>query len=34
MENGKIFANAGAWTSDKLHYLEIKQGDISLKEWY
>jgi UDP-2,3-diacylglucosamine pyrophosphatase LpxH len=34
MENGKIFANAGAWTSDKLHYLEIKQGAISLKEWY
>jgi UDP-2,3-diacylglucosamine pyrophosphatase LpxH len=34
MENGKIFANAGAWTSDKLHYLEIKQGAISLREWY
>ncbi len=34
MENGKIFANAGAWTSGKLHYLEIKQGAISLKEWY
>jgi UDP-2,3-diacylglucosamine pyrophosphatase LpxH len=34
MENGKIFANAGAWTSEKLHYLEIKQGAISLKEWY
>ncbi|MGB9294429.1 MAG: metallophosphoesterase [Desulfobaccales bacterium] len=34
MENGKIFANAGAWTSGKLHYLEIKHGAISLKEWY
>jgi len=34
MENGKIFANAGAWTSDKLHYLEINKGAISLKEWY
>jgi UDP-2,3-diacylglucosamine pyrophosphatase LpxH len=34
MEGGKIFANAGAWTSDKIHYLEIQQGSISLKEWY
>ena len=34
LENGKIFANAGAWTSDKIHYLEIKKGLISLKEWY
>ena len=34
LENGKIFANAGAWTSDRIHYLEIKKGLISLKEWY
>jgi UDP-2,3-diacylglucosamine pyrophosphatase LpxH len=34
MGNGKILANAGAWTSDKSHYLEIQQGLISLKEWY
>ncbi|MHB8068828.1 MAG: metallophosphoesterase [Desulfobaccales bacterium] len=34
LEDGKILANAGAWTSDKIHYLEIKQGSISLKEWY
>jgi UDP-2,3-diacylglucosamine pyrophosphatase LpxH len=34
MGDGKILANAGAWTSDKLHYLEIKKGSISLKEWY
>ena len=33
MEGGKIFANAGAWTSEKSHYLEIQQGAISLKEW-
>ena len=30
---GKILANAGAWTSEKSHYLEIKDGAISLKEW-
>ena len=34
LEDGKILANAGAWTADKIHYLEIKQGAISLKEWY
>ena len=34
MEDGKILANAGAWTSDKMHYLEIQEGSISLKEWY
>lgn len=34
MAGGKIFANAGAWTSDKIHYLEIQKGEISLKEWY
>lgn len=34
MGNGKILANAGAWTSDKSHYLEIQEGSISLKEWY
>lgn len=34
LENGKIFANAGAWTSDKTHYLEIKKGSIRLREWY
>lgn len=34
LEGGKILANAGAWTSDKIHYLEIKNGSISLKEWY
>ena len=34
MGNGKILANAGAWTSDKSHYLEIQQGLICLKEWY
>ncbi len=33
MEDGKIFANAGAWTSDRIHYLEIKRGAIRLKEW-
>jgi UDP-2,3-diacylglucosamine pyrophosphatase LpxH len=34
MEGGKILANAGAWTSDQSHYLEIQKGAISLKEWY
>ena len=34
LENGKIFANAGAWTSDRIHYLEIQKGLISLNEWY
>ncbi len=34
LEDGKILANAGAWTSDKIHYLEILNGSISLKEWY
>lgn len=34
MEGGKILANAGAWTSDKSHYLEIQKGAISLKEWH
>lgn len=33
LENGKIFANAGAWTSRHIHYLEIKGGAISLREW-
>ena len=33
LEDGKILANAGAWTSDKIHYLEIKAGAIKLKEW-
>ena len=33
MEDGKVFANAGAWTSDRIHYLEIKRGAIDLKEW-
>jgi UDP-2,3-diacylglucosamine pyrophosphatase LpxH len=33
MDGGKILANAGAWTSEKSHYLEIQDGAISLKEW-
>jgi predicted phosphodiesterase len=33
MEDGKVFANAGAWTSPRIHYLEIKRGTIKLKEW-
>ncbi len=33
MDGGKILANAGAWTSEKSHYLEIRHGAISLKEW-
>jgi UDP-2,3-diacylglucosamine pyrophosphatase LpxH len=33
MEDGKIFANAGAWTSDRIHYLEIQKGSIKLREW-
>lgn len=33
MEDGKVFANAGAWTADRMHYLEIKRGAINLKEW-
>ncbi len=33
LDGGKILANAGAWTSEKSHYLEIKDGAISLKEW-
>jgi hypothetical protein len=32
-EDGKIFANAGAWTSSRSYYLEIQQGEINLKEW-
>jgi UDP-2,3-diacylglucosamine pyrophosphatase LpxH len=34
LQDGKILANAGAWTSDKTHYLEIQSGSISLKEWH
>lgn len=33
MEDGKVFANAGAWTSERMHYLEIKRGAINLREW-
>jgi len=33
MEDGKIYANAGTWTSGRSHFLEILQGSISLKEW-
>jgi UDP-2,3-diacylglucosamine pyrophosphatase LpxH len=33
IDDGKILANAGAWTSDKIHYLEIQEGAIHLKEW-
>ncbi|MBM4274795.1 MAG: hypothetical protein FJ134_10110 [Deltaproteobacteria bacterium] len=33
MEDGKIYANAGAWTSRRSHFLEILKGSISLKEW-
>lgn len=33
MEDGKVFANAGAWTSDRIHYLEIRGGAIKLREW-
>jgi UDP-2,3-diacylglucosamine pyrophosphatase LpxH len=33
LEDGKIYANAGAWTSRRSHFLEILQGSISLKEW-
>ena len=29
----KIFANAGAWTSEQIHYLEVQQGVIRLNEW-
>jgi UDP-2,3-diacylglucosamine pyrophosphatase LpxH len=34
MEDGKILANAGAWTADTMPYLEIQRGSIRLKEWY
>jgi UDP-2,3-diacylglucosamine pyrophosphatase LpxH len=33
LEGDKIFANAGAWTSEKIHYLEVQQGVIGLNEW-
>lgn len=33
MEDGKIYANAGTWTSSHSHFLEILRGSISLKEW-
>ncbi len=33
LEDGKIYANAGAWTSRRSHFLEILKGSISLKEW-
>jgi UDP-2,3-diacylglucosamine pyrophosphatase LpxH len=33
MEDGKILANAGAWTSERIHYLEVKEGAVRLKEW-
>lgn len=33
LEDGKIFANAGAWTSRRSHFLEIFRGAITLKEW-
>ncbi len=33
LEGDKIFANAGAWTSEKIHYLEVQQGAIRLNEW-
>jgi UDP-2,3-diacylglucosamine pyrophosphatase LpxH len=33
LEDGKIYANAGTWTSRRSHFLEILQGSISLREW-
>jgi predicted phosphodiesterase len=33
MEDGRVFANAGAWTSHRIHYLEIQKGSIKLREW-
>lgn len=33
LEDGKIFANAGTWTTRRSHFLEICKGSISLKEW-
>ena len=33
MEDGKVFANAGAWTSNRIHYLEIQGGSVELREW-
>ena len=33
LEDGKIYANAGTWTSHRSHFLEILRGSISLKEW-
>ena len=33
LEDGKIYANAGTWTSSRSHFLEILQGSISLQEW-
>jgi UDP-2,3-diacylglucosamine pyrophosphatase LpxH len=33
LEDGKIYANAGTWTSRRSHFLEIQKGAISLKEW-
>jgi predicted phosphodiesterase len=33
LEDGKIYANAGAWTSRRSHFLEILNCSISLKEW-
>ena len=33
LEDGKIYANAGTWTSRRSHFLEILKGSISLKEW-
>jgi predicted phosphodiesterase len=32
-EDGKVFANAGAWTSNRIHYVEIKAGSVQLREW-
>jgi UDP-2,3-diacylglucosamine pyrophosphatase LpxH len=32
LEDGKIYANAGTWTTRRSHFLEILKGSISLKE--
>jgi UDP-2,3-diacylglucosamine pyrophosphatase LpxH len=33
MEDGKIYANAGTWTTRRSHFLEILKGNIRLREW-
>ena len=33
MDNDKVFANSGSWINSPGSYIEIKDGNVSLKKW-